>query len=160
MKHILTSSIGGAGALAGAPAAASRSMSKPKKSMEGRLREEPVASTAVTANGPATEETKPAPTIATPAEKKSRSQSRKRNSIFGTLMGKKEEHDIKKEEKKEERAEEKAVKEEVKQEEKVEKRAEKEVKKELKHEGAPLDAAAIGKHLSCPSRSDTRTNSL
>ena len=149
---MLTLSVGGAGALVAAPAAASRSMSRPKKSTDGKLTEEPTAGSAVAANGPTTEEIKAAPTTTT--EKKSRSQSRKRSSIFGTLMGKKEEHDIKKEEKKEEKAEEKAVKEEVKQEEKAEKRAEKEEKKELKHDGAattaaPLDAAAIGNYLSC-----------
>ena len=147
--HQLTLSVGGAGVLAAAPAA-SRSMSRPKKSTEGRLREEPVAGGVVAANGSSAEETKPAPTTAT--EKKSRSQSRKRNSIFGTLLGKKEEQDMKRDEKKEEKAEEKAVKEDVKMEEKAEKKAEKEEKKELKHEGvstaAPLDAAAIGKQLS------------
>ena len=82
-------------------------------------------------------------------EKKSRSQSRKRNSIFGTLLGKKEDHDVKKEEKKEEKAEEKAVKEEIKHEEKAEKKAEKEEKRELRYEGAStagtLDAPAIGR---------------
>lgn len=147
--HQLTFSVGGAGVLAAAPTA-SRSMSRPKKSTEGRLREEPVAGGVVAANGSSTEETKP--TLTTTTEKKSRSQSRKRNSIFGTLLGKKEEHDIKKDEKKEEKAEEKAVKDEVKMEEKAEKKIEKEEKKELKHEGAstaaPLDAAAIGKQLS------------
>lgn len=145
VMHQLTLCVGGAGVLAAAPAA-SRSMSRPKKSTEGRLREEPVAGGVVAANGSSAEETKPAPTTTT--EKKSRSQSRKRNSIFGTLLGKKEEHDMKRDEKKEEKAEEKAAKEDVKMEEK----AEKEEKKELKHEGvstaAPLDAAAIGKQLS------------
>ena len=125
-------------------------MSRPKKSTDGKHQEESVTGGAVAANGLAAEEIKAAPTATT--EKKSRSQSRKRNSIFGTLMGKKEEHDMKKEEKKEEKAEEKAVKEEVKQEEKAEKKAEKEEKEELKHEGAattatPLDAAGIGKWI-------------
>lgn len=143
--HELTLPVGGAGVLAAAPGAP-RSMSRPKKSTEGRLQEESVAGGVVAANGSSAEDTKPAPTTAT--EKKSRSQSRKRNSIFGTLLGKKEEHDMKKDEKKEEKAEEKAAREEVKMEEK----AEKEEKKELKYGGgstsAPLDAAAIGKQLS------------
>ena len=124
-------------------------MSRPKKSTEGKLQEEPVAGGAVATNGLSTEETKLAPTAAT--EKKSRSQSRKRNSIFGSLMGKKDEYDIKKEEKKEEKVEEKAIREEVKQEEKAEKKAEKKETKELTHEGAstaaPLDAAGIGKQF-------------
>ncbi len=132
-------------------------MSRPKKSTEGKLHEheEPVAGGVIAANGLSTEETKSTPTATT--EKKSRSQSRKRNSIFGTLLGKKEEHDIKKEEKKEEKVEEKAVKEEAKKEGKAEKKAEKEEKKELNHEGTststPLDAAGIGKQLCRLSRS-------
>lgn len=93
---------------------------------------------------------------------KSRSQSRKRQSIFGKVLGKKEEHDEKKEVKKEEKVEqkemkkeEKAEKREEKAEEKAEVKAEKselrEEKKEAKHdhhagtvEPAPFDAAAIG----------------
>ena len=153
---MLTLPIGGTSALVAAPVA-SRSLSRPEKSTEGKLAEEPVAGGAVATNGVATEETKPAPSTAT--EKKSRSQSRKRNSLFGTLLGKKEENDVKKEEKKEEKAEEKAVKAEVKSEEKAEKKAvkeaEKEEKKELKHEGTPtsgkLDAAGIGRQPSQPS---------
>ena len=93
---------------------------------------------------------------------KSRSQSRKRQSIFGKVLGKKEEHDEKKEVKKEEKAEqkemkreEKAEKREEKAEEKAEVKAEKSElnveKKEAKHdhhagtiEPAPFDAPAIG----------------
>ncbi|KAL9604534.1 MAG: hypothetical protein Q9219_000499 [cf. Caloplaca sp. 3 TL-2023] len=93
---------------------------------------------------------------------KSRSQSRKRNSMFGTLLGKKEQHDEKKEVKKEEKAEEKAIKTEIKKEEKAEKHAEKEERKEEKaiakeekkapkNDGvvdpAPLDAAAIASRV-------------
>lgn len=99
---------------------------------------------------------------------KSRSQSRKRSSVFGALLGKKEQHDEKKElkredkeEKKEEKAEEKAIKADVKKEEKAEHQAEKEERKEeksllkeekkaLKSDGVvepkPLDAAAVGKN--------------
>ena len=93
--------------------------------------------------------------------------------MFGALLGKKEQHDEKKElkkedkeEKKEEKAEEKAIKADVKKEEKAEHQAEKEERKEeksllkeekkaLKSDGVvepkPLDAAAVGKndpHLS------------
>ncbi|CAO1605077.1 hypothetical protein XANCAGTX0491_008610 [Xanthoria calcicola] len=96
---------------------------------------------------------------------KSRSQSRKRGSVFGALLGKKEQHDEKKElkkedkeAKKEEKAEEKAIKADVKKEEKAEHQAEKEERKEeksllkeekkaLKSDGVvepkPLDAAAV-----------------
>ncbi|KAK4692615.1 hypothetical protein P7C71_g4625, partial [Lecanoromycetidae sp. Uapishka_2] len=78
--------------------------------------------------------------------KKSRSQSRnKRTSLFGNLLGKKEDHETKKEikkeekeEKKEEKAEEKIEKKELKAEEKAEKKEEKAElkaeKKELKEE--------------------------
>ena len=45
-----------------------------------------------------------------PMDAKSRSQSRKRQSIFGKVLGKKEEHDEKKEMKKEDMAEEKLEK--------------------------------------------------
>ena len=45
-----------------------------------------------------------------PLDAKSRSQSRKRQSIFGKVLGKKEEHDEKKEMKKDEKAEEKMEK--------------------------------------------------
>ncbi|KAF2089136.1 hypothetical protein K490DRAFT_72753 [Saccharata proteae CBS 121410] len=68
---------------------------------------------------------------------KSRSVSRKRQSLFGGLLGKKEEHDVKKDEKKEEKAEEKEAKEEAK-EEKAEEEA-------AKAEGtaAPLEAETV-----------------
>ena len=93
---------------------------------------------------------------------KSRSQSRKRQSIFGKVLGKKEEHDEKKEIKNEEKAEQKEMKKEEKvekKEEKAEEKAElmaekselKEEKKEAKHghpasivEPTPFDATAIG----------------
>ena len=91
--------------------------------------------------------------------KKSRSQSRnKRGSLFGNLLGKKEEHDAKKEEKKEEKeekkeikAEEKAEKKEINAEEKAEKKEEK-AEKHLDKEGNPIatgathgfDAHAVG----------------
>lgn len=77
--------------------------------------------------------------------KKSRSQSRgKRQSLFGNLLGKKEEHDAKKEVKKEEKEE--------KKEEKAEAKAEKEEKR-LEKESDPLstgqtpgfDAHAVGR---------------
>ncbi|KAI9747807.1 MAG: hypothetical protein M1835_001968 [Candelina submexicana] len=87
---------------------------------------------------------------------KSRSVSRKRGSIFGSLLGKKEEHEDTKELKKEEKAEIKAGKKEEKKLEKEEKKIEKEenhmdklANKEIVHDGpkhgetAPLDAAAI-----------------
>lgn len=65
---------------------------------------------------------------ATPKGKnKSRSESGKRSSIFGTLLGKKEDHDSKKEAKKEEKEEKK----EIKKEEKAE---QKEIKREQKAE--------------------------
>lgn len=92
--------------------------------------------------------------------------------MFGALLGKKEQHDEKKElkkedkeekkeEKNEEKAEEKAIKADVKKEEKAEKQAEKEERKEEKLlvkeekkapksdgvvEPKPLDAAAVGKN--------------
>ncbi|KAL8942734.1 MAG: hypothetical protein Q9216_001482 [Gyalolechia sp. 2 TL-2023] len=93
---------------------------------------------------------------------KSRSQSRKRSSMFGAFLSKKEQHDEKKElkkeekdEKKEEKAEEKAIKAEIKHEEKEERKEEKpivkEEKKALKNDGvvdpAPLDAAAIASRV-------------
>lgn len=87
-----------------------------------------------------------------PKHKKDRSQSRKRGGLFGAFLGKKEEHDEKKESKKEEKAEEKAIKNEIKKEEKLEKeevKAEKKLEKEQTKGGiaggsAPLDAVAVG----------------
>lgn len=87
-----------------------------------------------------------------PKQKKDRSQSRKRGGLFGAFLGKKEEHDEKKEIKKEEKAEEKAIKNETKKEEKLEKEEVK-VEKKLEKEqakgviaggSAPLDAVAVG----------------
>ena len=96
---------------------------------------------------------------------KGRSESGKRSSIFGTLLGKKEDHDSKKEIKKEEReekreikkeekaeqneikkeqkAEDKATSKEIKEEEKAEKVAEKEEAKIEKSEAA-LGTGALG----------------
>ena len=68
------------------------------------------------------------------ATTKSRSQSRKRQSIFGKVLGKKEEHDEKKEMKKEEKSEEKAEKKEEKVDQKEMKKEEKAEQKELKRE--------------------------
>ncbi|KAI9722318.1 MAG: hypothetical protein M1812_001790 [Candelaria pacifica] len=99
----------------------------------------------------------------TKRKQKSRSASRKRGSIFGSLLGKKEEHDETNELKKEEKAEDKAERREEKKLEKEEKKIEKDEKKiereekhldkpaskEVAHNGlshgevAPLDAAAI-----------------
>ena len=99
---------------------------------------------------------------------KSRSQSRKRQSIFGKVMGKKEDHDELKDVKKEDKAEQKEIRKEEKAEEKelqkdqkVEKAEEKVEEKvgkteqgvgDAKHSDSlgagitpPLDAAAIGK---------------
>lgn len=80
------------------------------------------------------------------SKSKSRSRSRKRGSIFGALLGKKDENEEKKELKKEEKTEEKAQKE-----------GDKAVKPDIVAEGsaetskpvetAPLDASAIG--MSC-----------
>lgn len=74
-------------------------------------------------------------------KQKSRSVSRKRGSIFGSLLGKKEEHDETKELKKEEKAEEKAEKREdkklVKEDKKLDKE-EKKVEKEAKHLEKPV----------------------
>ena len=89
--------------------------------------------------------------------KKSRSQSRgKRQSLFGNLLGKKEEHDAKKEVKKEEKEEKKEEKAEAKaekKEEKAEAKAEKKEEKALEKESDPLgtgqtqgfDAHAVGR---------------
>jgi hypothetical protein len=90
--------------------------------------------------------------------------SRKRGSTFGSLLGKKDEHDETKDLKKEEKTEEKAEKREEKKLEKKEKKAVKEDNTvegegpwtdppapkvshaDLNHgEPAPIDAAAIGK---------------
>ncbi|MCJ1483384.1 hypothetical protein MMC06_003551 [Schaereria dolodes] len=65
---------------------------------------------------------------------KSRSQSRKRASIFGTLRGKKDEHEEKKDVKAEQKAEQKEAKKEEKAEKKEIKNEEKAERKEIKDE--------------------------
>ena len=120
--------------------AASQSSSTPKKSTEERAVESGRNGDVVASGHSSADE------ATAKKNNKSRSQSRKRGSIFGTLLGKKEEHDEKKEVKKEEKAEEKEHR-------KEEKKIEKEEKKEAEHghkgatEAAPLDAAAIGMYL-------------
>ncbi|KAL9135998.1 MAG: hypothetical protein Q9175_002796 [Cornicularia normoerica] len=86
-----------------------------------------VAGAAAPRNGSISEEEK------LKAAKKSRSQSRnnKRSSIFGGLLGKKEDKNLDKEEKKEDKAEDKAIKKETKKEDKA---GMKELKKEEKAE--------------------------
>lgn len=139
---------------AGAAATNSRSRSRPNKLTDSKPKEPVVTGAATTSTavrdepartGSSSDEAK------TNSKSKTRSQSGKRSSIFGTLRGKKEEHDEKKEIKKEEKAEEKVVKEEIKNEEKAEKHAEKEeVRSENEGKtdgtttGKPLDAAGIG----------------
>lgn len=88
-----------------------------------------VAGAAVPRTGSVTEEDK---------NKKSRSQSRgKRQSLFGNLLGKKEEHDAKKEVKKEEKEE--------KKEEKEEKKLEKESDPLSTGQTPGFDAHAVGR---------------
>ncbi|KAI9844232.1 MAG: hypothetical protein M1837_005738 [Sclerophora amabilis] len=67
-------------------------------------------------------------------KQKSRSVSRKRASIFGSLLAKKDDHEEKKHEKKEDKAEDKAVKQAEKEEKKEEKKVEKLEKDEAKSE--------------------------
>ncbi|KAL8673227.1 MAG: hypothetical protein Q9168_002339 [Polycauliona sp. 1 TL-2023] len=151
------------GAFAAAPST-SRSLSRHKKTADSKPAEgsgAPVTSGVGNDSASSSDEAKA-------SNAKSRSQSRKRSSMFGALLGKKEQHDEKKElkkedkeEKKEEKVEEKAIKAEVKKEEKAEKHAEKEERKEEKLltkeekkapksdgvvEPKPLDAAAVGKN--------------
>lgn len=81
-----------------------------------------------------------------------RSQSRKRGSIFGSLLGKKDEHVEKKEEKAE-------IKKEVKEEKKIEAAEKKEETKETKEpskaaEAAEASAAAAGKCIRSTDRSE------
>lgn len=162
----------------GAASSTSRSLSRPKKGNDTKATETKPTDTKAT-DTKATDT--PVPVVAKVGggdsssdeakvnNTKSRSQSRKRSSMFGALLGKKEQHDEKKElkkeekeEKKEEKAEEKAVKAEVKKEEKAEKQAGKEERKEEKliakeekkapkNDGvvdpAPLDAAAIASRV-------------
>lgn len=121
---------------AAAANATSRSASRPKKSLDGsKVHDGTTTSDNVVIGGTSSDEDKIA------GKGKSRSQSRKRGSIFGTLLGKKEEHDEKKEVKKEEKADDKAIKQEikaikqeVKEEDKAEKKAEKEDDKIIKQE--------------------------
>ncbi|KAI9881035.1 MAG: hypothetical protein M1830_008917 [Pleopsidium flavum] len=146
--------LGKPAALVAAPAAASSSLSTPKKSTDERVHDGVRNGDVVTSSNSSSDE------ATTKRKNKSRSQSRKRGSIFGTLLGKKEEHDDKKELKQEEKAEDKALTKELQKEEKAEERAEKEErkeekqiekeeKKEAKHghnagiETGPIDAAAI-----------------
>ncbi|KAL9046633.1 MAG: hypothetical protein Q9214_000578 [Letrouitia sp. 1 TL-2023] len=153
-------------AAVGAGGATSRSLSRPKKTTETKAAETttPTASGAG-AGGDASSSDEGG---ATKNKNKSRSQSRKRGSVFGALLGKKEQHDekkeIKKEEKEEEKkekaeekavkaetkkekAEEKAVKAETKKEEKVEKEEKKAVKNDGVVDPTPLDAAAVASRV-------------
>ena len=96
---------------------------------------------------------------------KSRSQSRKRGSIFGALLGKKEEFDDKKEVKAEEKAERTEIKKEekeLKREEKAEAKAEKAELTEEKDHIKPFDPVAIGKsfvHVKIVNGADAVRNS-
>ncbi|KAI4164717.1 MAG: hypothetical protein LQ342_001692 [Letrouitia transgressa] len=139
-------------AAVGAGGATSRSLSRPKKTTETKAAESttPTASGAG-AGGDASSSDEGG---ATKNKNKSRSQSRKRGSVFGALLGKKEQHDekkeIKKEEKEEEKkekAEEKAVKSETKKEEKGEKEEKKAVKNDGVVDPTPLDAAAVASRV-------------
>ncbi|MCJ1265546.1 hypothetical protein MMC22_005426 [Lobaria immixta] len=127
-------------ALATTPSAAaattSRSASRPKKSLDAsKVHDGTTKSDNVAVGGTSSDEDK------TKGKGKDRSQSRKRGSIFTALLGKKEEHDEKKEVKKEEKADDKAIKQEikaikqeVKEEDKAEQKAEKEDDKIIKQE--------------------------
>lgn len=176
---MLTIPVAKPSALATTPSAAAatsnRSVSRPKKSLDGgKIHDGTATNDNVAVGGTSSDEDK------TKGKGNSRSQSRKRGSIFGALLGKKEEHDEKKEIKKEEKADDKAIKEEikaikqeVKEEDKAEKKAEQEddkiikkeieaIKKEVENEykteetvgktkdgytiePGPLDTAAVGK---------------
>lgn len=156
----------------GAATSTSRSLSRHKKTIEPKAADAKAAdSTTPVIAGVGGDAASSSSDEAKASHAKSRSQSHKRGSMFGALLGKKEQHDekkeIQKEEKegtKEEKAEEKAAKSEIKKEEKVEKQVEKEERKEEKllakeekpppkNDGvvdpAPLDAAAIGNNESC-----------
>ncbi|KAL8874402.1 MAG: hypothetical protein Q9174_000247 [Haloplaca sp. 1 TL-2023] len=144
----------------GASSTASRSLSRHKK---------PRDSSATPASAGVGGDSASSSDEAKTSNAKSRSQSRKRGSMFGALLGKKEQHDEKKEVKKEEkeakkedRAEEKAIKAETKKEDKAEKHDEKEQRKEenvlakeekkmAKSDGVvdplPLDAAAVASRV-------------
>lgn len=139
-RTMLTRPIAKPSALATTPSAAaatsSRSASRPKKSLDGgKVHDGTTTSDNVAIGSTSSDEDK------TGGKGKSRSQSRKRGSIFGALLGKKEEHDEKKEVKKEEKTDDKvikqeikAIKQEVKEEDKAEKKAEKEDDKIIRQE--------------------------
>ncbi|KAI4190795.1 MAG: hypothetical protein L6R41_000569 [Letrouitia leprolyta] len=159
----------------GAAGSTSRSLSRPKKGNDTKATDTKAAETKVTdTTAPVATKVGGGDSASSSDEArvnntKSRSQSRKRSSMFGALLGKKEQHDEKKElkkeeneEKREEKAEEKAIKADVKKEEKAEKQTEKEERKEEKliakeekkapkNDGvvdpAPLDAAAIASRV-------------
>ncbi|EXJ77797.1 hypothetical protein A1O3_10026 [Capronia epimyces CBS 606.96] len=126
-----------------APAAAAktpRSKSKePKKSLEVNA-----AATAAAATTPAADNSSTSANSAeeTPKAKKERSQSRKRGSIFGTLLGKKEELAEKKEEKAEAKKEVKEEQETEAEEKKEEAKADEEPSKAVEAAEASAVAAA------------------
>lgn len=131
----------------GAAATTSRSLSRHKKPTDTKAVDSTIPATAGVGGDSASSSDE-----AKTGNAKSRSQSRKRGSMFGALLGKKEQHDEKKElkkEEKEEKKEEKAEKQAEEEERKEEKAIAKEEKKALKNDGvvdpAPLDAAAVGK---------------
>ncbi|MCJ1380494.1 hypothetical protein MMC17_003599 [Xylographa soralifera] len=102
-------------------AAATRSTSTTKKSMDTKVHD-------------GTQDNHVAAAQATPRiADKSRSQSRKRQSLFGKVLGKKDESEEKKELKKEEKAEKREEKKEIKTEENAEMAKLKEEKAETKH---------------------------
>ncbi|KAL9003439.1 MAG: hypothetical protein Q9188_003689 [Gyalolechia gomerana] len=145
----------------GAAGSTSRSLSRHKKANDAKAAESTSPIAAKVGGGDSASSSDEAKV----KNAKSRSQSRKRSSMFGAFLGKKEQQDEKKElkkeemeEKKEEKPEQRAIKADVKNQEKAEKQAEKEERKEeklitkeekktLKNDGvvdpAPLDAAAI-----------------
>ncbi|KAL9029797.1 MAG: hypothetical protein Q9196_001997 [Gyalolechia fulgens] len=149
----------------GAAGSTSRSLSRHKKADDSKAAESTSSAAAKVGGGDSASSSDEAKLNHT----KSRSHSRKRGSMFGAFLGKKEQHDEKKElkkeekeEKKEEKAEEKAIKSEIRNEEKAEKQTEKEEreeekllakeeKKAVKNDGvvdpAPLDAAAIASRV-------------
>ncbi|KAL9123095.1 MAG: hypothetical protein Q9187_000346 [Circinaria calcarea] len=140
-KHM--TSLGVPAVIASNAPIAAKSAATPKKSTEDKLHDNPGESDALATGS------LPDPAINKHIEK-SRSQSRKRQSIFGKVLGKKEEHDEKKEVKKEEKAEQKEMKKEEKVGEGEEKAELNEEKKEAKHghhagivEPASFDAAAV-----------------
>ena len=146
-----------------APADTTTSIATPATTTTESKVAEPAAPTAVAAG--TSRSTGSSSDEAAPKQKsKIRSESGKRSSIFGTLLGKKDEHDsnkeakkegkeekkeIKKEEKaekKELKAEEKAINREIKQEEKAEKAAEKEAANADKSEVTPGTGLSGSEH--------------